>query len=125
MANKRHNIDTIAEVLIDKLNDLERTAEKIDQASKRTMKLDVSELRLLQKERNISEKSILNDLKQLQSKNQTRLPNWVLGVLFAFFLGLIGSIYFAYSSIKKVKYLEKEKDYYYQEMTKLQKIQQK
>jgi len=118
---KRHNIDTIAEVLIDKLNDLERTAEKIDQASKRIMKLDVSELRELQKEQNTSENIILSDLKKLQGKNQARLPNWILGVLFAFFLGMIGSIYFAYNSVQKVKLLEFENAYYLQKLNEFKK----
>jgi hypothetical protein len=118
---KRHNIDTIAEVLIDKLNDMERTALKIETASKRELKIDTKGLEELFLMQNTAEKTILSDLEQLQQKNKVRLPNWVLGVLFAFFLGLIGSIVFAYSSVKKVEHLQFERDYYKEKVLELQK----
>ena len=44
---KKHSIDTIAEVLIDKLTDMERVASKIESASKTELKVDVSNLKEL------------------------------------------------------------------------------
>jgi hypothetical protein len=38
-----------------------------------------------------------------------------------FFLGLIGSIVFAYSSVKKVEHLQFERDYYKEKVLELQK----
>lgn len=116
---KKHNIHTIAEVLIDKLGDMERTASKIEKASKQELKVDLKEskelfgkLAIYVKEQGKVERDILNKLERLQDKNQTRVPNWVLGVLFVFFLGAAGSMWFAYDSVKKSEYLELEKEHY-------------
>ncbi|MDB0599561.1 hypothetical protein PL373_00025 (plasmid) [Tenacibaculum maritimum] len=116
---KRHSIDTIAEVLIDKLETMEQVANKIEKVAKTSLKVDLNEQeRLLNKfaefvnDQNRVEKIILGELENLEAKSKGRLPNWVLVVLFSFFIGLIGSVYFSYSSIKKVDLLEKEKAYY-------------
>ena len=116
---KRHSIDTIAEVLIDKLETMEQVANKIEKVAKTPIKVDLNEQeRLLNKfaefvnDQNRVEKRILGELERLEEKSKGRLPNWVLVVLFSFFIGLIGSVYFSYSSIKKVDLLEKEKVYY-------------
>lgn len=121
MAKGRKNINDIAEILIEKLSDMEQVASKIDIASKRELKIDTKGLEDLFSMQNTAEKTILSDLEQLQQKNKTRLPNWVLGVLFAFFLGLIGSITFAYSSVQKVEHLQFERDYYKNKVSELQK----
>lgn len=103
---KRHNIDTIAEVLIDKLSDMERTASRIEKASSKELKLDVSELRRLMDERKKDENAILSDLNAVKEKNKGRIPNWVLGVVL---LSLLSSIVFSIYVWKKAEKYEFEK----------------
>lgn len=119
MKKKRYSIQDIAEVLVDKLDSMELVAERIEKVAEKPLKVDLkaqkellNEYEVLFNSRKKGENQILADLRDLQSKNKGRLPNWVLAVLFSFFLGLIGSIYFSYSSIKKVELLEQEKTYY-------------
>jgi primosomal protein N'' len=102
---KKHSIDTIAEVLIDKLTDMERVASRIETASKTDFKIDTSELKELFSEHKKvilnqleNEKSILRSLKQLKEKNNTRLPNWMLACLFASYLITFGVMIFLYYS---------------------------
>ncbi|MCG8740061.1 hypothetical protein G1L22_13215 [Tenacibaculum finnmarkense] len=116
---KKHSIDTIAEVLIDKLESMEQVAVKIEKVAKNPLKVDLKEQEILLNNfkeflnnKNRVENRILSQLENLESKNKGRLPNWVLAVLFSFFIGLIGSIYISYSSIKKVNLLEEENTYY-------------
>lgn len=94
---KKHNIHTIAEVLIDKLGDMERTAKRIENASKVELQVDLKEskelfgkLAIYIKEQGKVERDILNKLERLQDKNTTRLPNWILASLFVAYFGLLG-----------------------------------
>ena len=119
---KRHNIDTIAEVLIDKLGDMEKTASRIEKVAQTPLKVELNELKsILQQvagyvtEQKEASNVILSNFKQLQEKNQGRLPNWVVGVLFAFFLTFVGfSLYIwktaeTYDDQKaKAEYFERE-----------------
>ncbi|MCD8433565.1 hypothetical protein [Tenacibaculum finnmarkense] len=116
---KKHSIDTIAEVLIDKLESMEQVAGKIEKVAKNPLKVDLSEQEILLNNfkeflnnQNSVESRILSQLEHLEAKNKGRLPNWILAVLFSFFIGLICSFWFSYSSIKKIDLLEKEKQYY-------------
>ncbi|MCG8245106.1 hypothetical protein [Tenacibaculum finnmarkense] len=125
---KKHSIDTIAEVLIDKLESMEQVAGKIEKVAKNPLKVDLKEQEILLNNfkeflnnKNSVENRILEELSNLEKKNKGRLPNWVLAVLFSFFFGLIVSIYFSYSSIKKVDLLESENAYYLQKINKLKK----
>lgn len=113
---KRHSIDTIAEVLIDKLSDMEKVADKIDKASKKPLSVDLSQTKALLEE---FAGFIEKETEQKQT-NQARLPNWVIGVLFGFFLASLGTLYFSYTSIKKVDALELERDYYIMKYRELQ-----
>lgn len=125
---KRHSIDTIAEVLIDKLEIMEQVANKIEKVAKNPLKVDLNEQeRLLNKftelvnDQNRAEKRILSELESLEEKRKGRIPNWVLAVLFSFFIALIGSFYFTYSDIKKIDLLEQEKEYYKKKYLELKK----
>ncbi|WCC43758.1 hypothetical protein PJW08_00690 (plasmid) [Tenacibaculum finnmarkense] len=116
---KKHSIDTIAEVLIDKLESMEQVAGKIEKVAKNPLKVDLKEQEILLNNfkeflnnKNSLENRILEELSDLDRKNKGRLPNWVLVVLFSFFIGLICSFWFSYSNIKKIDLLEKEKQYY-------------
>ncbi|MCH3886004.1 hypothetical protein [Tenacibaculum aquimarinum] len=126
MAKKKHNIDTIAEVLIDKLDAMEQTAVRIEKVAKIPLNVNsepinllIRECRDLVSEQNSEEREILRKIENLQQKNLTRLPNWILVILFAFFIGFVGSIFFAYSSIKKVDLLERENAYFLQKLNEL------
>jgi primosomal protein N'' len=100
---KKHSIDTIAEVLIDKLTDMERVASRIETASKTDFKIDTSELKeLFSEHRKVisnqleNEKSILRSLEQLKEKNNTRLPNWILICLFASYFITFGVMFYLF-----------------------------
>lgn len=100
---KKHSIDTIAEVLIDKLTDMERVASKIESASKTELKVDVSNLKeLFSEHRKVisnqleNEKSVLRSLEQLKEKNNTRLPNWILICLFASYFITFGVMFYLF-----------------------------
>ena len=77
MNNKRHNIDTIAEVLIDKLNAMEKTARRIEEASSKELKVDTSGLELnTELLKDISE-NYLHRIEQDKIKRLT-LPKWIV-----------------------------------------------
>lgn len=133
---KKHNIHTIAEVLIDKLGDMEHTASRIEKAAKTPINVNLKSLRELfaehresiEKERReitsalakqtSEERETLREIRVLKEKNQTRVPNWVLGILFVFFLSAVGSMWYAYDSIKRVKELEEQNQFYEREFKK-------
>lgn len=126
MTKKRHSIDTIAEVLIDKLNDLEHTAQRIEKATEKELKLDVKEVRSLVEmhkktlhEQNKLEKSFLSDLKAFNDKNRTRVPNWVFALLCALFFTSLGSIYYSWKKAESYDYQKNRADFFeakYQEI---------
>lgn len=109
---KRHNIDTIAEVLIDKLNAMERTAKRIEAVSEKELKIDTSELEALLDEQKRKEGFILSDLKELQKKNSTRVPNWVLGVLGGIVLLSFGFMFYAWKKAESYDDQKFKADYY-------------
>lgn len=109
---KRHNIDTIAEVLIDKLNDMERTAKRIEAVSEKELKIDTSRLEEILDEQKIKEEYILNELKALQEKNITRVPNWVLGVLAGIVMLSFGFMFYAWSKAESYDDQKFKADYY-------------
>ena len=124
----RHSIDTIAEVLIDKLDTMEEVAARIEKVAKKPLKVDLeAQEKLLEQfatfinEQNRVEKRVLSQLEDLEAKKKGRIPNWVLGLLFVFFISSIGTIYFAISSIQKVELLEQENQYYKTEYLKAKK----
>jgi cbb3-type cytochrome oxidase subunit 3 len=130
MAKKRLNVNEIAEVLIDKFDEMEQTAVRIEKVAKTPLNVNSEPINLLIREcrdlvskQNSEEREILRKIENLQSKNLTRLPNWILGILFAFFLGFIGSIFFAYSSVKKVKFLERQNEYFMQKLDAFEKAE--
>ena len=87
MSKQRHNIDTIAEVLIDKLNDLDRTASRIEKATEQDLQVDTREL-----------KSLLSDFKAVSrdfsKKEQPKVPKWVYMIAVCCFFGYIGFMFF-------------------------------
>jgi hypothetical protein len=116
---KRHNIDTIAEVLIDKLNDMERTAKRIEQASSRELRIDSREVRELLENQKREEKAFLDDLRAVRSKNSTRVPNWVWGVIGGLVLLSFGAIFYAWSKAEDYEMQKIEAEYFEQEYNKL------
>lgn len=121
MAGKRHNIDTIAEVLIDKIEDMEKIAGRIEKASEKTLKVNVSELRELLVGQKREEKHFLSELQSLKKKNQFRLPNWVFTLLCIFFLGSIGFSVYAWKKAEAYDYANARADHYEQKYIELKK----
>ncbi|GET29421.1 hypothetical protein [Prolixibacter sp. SD074] len=77
MTNKRHNIETIAEVLIDRLNAMEKTAMRIEIAAAKELKVDTTDL-----DRKIKHLTVLTDdyIRKIE-QNKTRrlsLPKWLV-----------------------------------------------
>lgn len=119
MGNKRHNIETIAEVLIDKLNDMERTAQRIERASTRELKIDTAEMKFLIEKQRSAEESILTDLIAVKENNSTRVPNWVLGVLGGLVLCSLGFIFYAWNKAEAYDLQKQKAEYFEQEYNKL------
>lgn len=116
---KRHNIDTIAEILIDKINELDKNAKRIENTvealRKSSLKVDTDEMKQILSERSTQENAFLSHYKTLQEKNNTRLPNWILTLLIGFFLAFLGFSFYAWSQIKQVELLKAKIEYYEQE----------
>jgi len=93
---ERYSIDLIANTLIDKLNGMERTAARIEKVSKEPLKIDTEEIEKIFQAKLKEEKDILRRLRELQEKNRTRVPNWVMIVLSAVFLTSIGLSLYAW-----------------------------
>ena len=104
----RHSIDTIAEVLIDKLDTMEEVAARIQKVAKKPLKVDLeAQEKLLEQfetfinEQNRVEKRILNQLEDLEAKKKGRIPNWVLGLLFVFLLAQLELFILLFLASKK------------------------
>ena len=112
MSKKRHNIDTIAEVLIDSIDDFKKDAERIekivDELKKTRLSVDTTKFEQLIEKRNVQEIAFLIDSEKVQAKRQARLPNWLLTLIIGLFLSLIGFSFYVHHQLKKVSRLEKE-----------------
>ncbi len=93
---KRHNIGTIAEVLIEKLDDLENITKQIEIVASKELKIDTSELNVIIQNQNLKERQILIDLKNLQEQNKSRFPNWVCYALTGIFILTFASFIIAF-----------------------------
>lgn len=115
MSKKRHNIDTIAEILVDKINDLERDTKRIekvvDDLKKTRLSVDTTKFEQLIEKRNVQEIAFLIDSEKVQAKRQARLPNWLLTLIIGLFLSLIGFSFYVHHQLKKVDLLEEENGY--------------
>lgn len=116
MTKKRHNIDTIAEILIDKINDFEKSANKIGQLVKTlqesNVKIDTSTLERLNRERNEREIAFLSDFKTLTEKKYTRLPNWLLTLILVLFVLVLAFSVYAWNQVDEIKTLKQKVEYY-------------
>lgn len=121
MTKKRHNLDTIAEVLIDKLDDMEKTATRIEIASQRVQKVDTSELRELMESQTRKEAEILNGINAVKKKNETRVPNWLIAVMVAFYLTSLGFMLYAWNKAETYDEAVQRANYFEQEYNKLKK----
>lgn len=85
MKNKRHNVGTIAEILIDKLDEMEKFTQRLEKvaakAENTTLKIDASEIKRLITEQKEAQKQFLEKYMQISSKQQKRLPNGLLAVV--------------------------------------------
>lgn len=111
----RHNIDTIANVLIDKLNEMEKTAIRIERASQQPLKIDMREIEQLFQDKKKAGKAILSDLSALKEKNRGRVPSWVIVVLSAVFLISIGLSLYAWRKAEQYE-LQKSRAEHFEQM---------
>lgn len=121
MGKERHNINTIAEVLIDKLNNMERTAGRIEKASSKELKIDTAEMKTLIENQISEQKAILSDLRKLREKNKGRMPNWVLAIVLGFILSSFGVFIYSLSKEKAYQEAVEKATYFEQEYNKLKK----
>ena len=116
MTKKRHNIDTIAEILIDKINDFENSANQIAQLVKTLqesdVKIDTSTLEQLNRERDERERTFLSDFKASAEKKSARLPNWILGLILALFISSLAFSAYAWGQFKELHLLKMKIEYY-------------
>lgn len=117
---ERHNIDTIANVLIDKLNGMEKTANRIEKASQQPLKIDTQEIEEIFQARKNEENAILEGLRALQKKNRAKLPYWVIVVLSVAFLTSIGLSLYAWNKAEGYDMQKARAEHYEQLYTKSQ-----
>jgi|AntRauMFilla1563_2_1112583.scaffolds.fasta_scaffold02036_1 hypothetical protein len=115
MANKRHSTQDIAEILIDKFKDMERTAKTIEKASNKTLRIDTTELKQIMAEHRSERNQILSDIRKLREKNRARLPNWVFAVLAGLFLAFLGATVYMVDKAEKYD-MEKGRAEYYERL---------
>mgnify|MGYP000020237693 FL=1 len=128
MTKKRHNIDTIAEILIDKIDEMQSVAKQIENSTKKPLKIDTNELEILNEElqknfekQTNEQKAFLSDLKTLLQNKHARLPNWVFLLLGVFFLTSTGLIFYSWTKIENYQYEKHRADYFENEYLKLTK----
>lgn len=114
MSKTRHNINTIAEILIDNIDDFKKDAERIekivDELKKSKLSVDTTKFEELIEKRNVQEIAFLIDSKKIQTVRQSRLPNWLLTLIIGLFLSLIGFSFYTHHQLKQVNLLKKENE---------------
>lgn len=109
---QRHNIQTIAEVLIDKLNDLEKLTERVEKASEKALKVDDKDLKETLVNQTNQIKTYLSDFKSLSAKSQYSLPNWLFVLITGSFLVSFGFIYYSWTKIEDYNFQKSKADYF-------------
>lgn len=123
----RHNIDTIATVLIDKIDKMEKAAQRMEKAANSPISVDTREFEMYaadMKEFTNSalheqiklQKAFLSDLKASKLKNHTRVPGSVVIALALSFGLCISMMWYSWSmaedySFSKAKAEKYEKLY--------------
>lgn len=92
MTKQKHNISTIAEILIDKIESLSKDATRLEKSTEEikntTVKIDPHDINNLINVMNQKidiEKDILSQFKALSEEKSSRVPNWLVGSLIAGF----------------------------------------
>ncbi|MFA6402419.1 MAG: DUF6730 family protein [Salinivirgaceae bacterium] len=118
MTKQRYNVSDIAEILIEEIEAFKKSAESIklstDKLQQTKVEISKESIELLVRVLEVNQEkqkafSIL--LEKIISKSNTRLPNWVIAVVFGFFLAFIGFSFFTYKKVEKVKLLESHNEY--------------
>lgn len=96
MTKQKHNITTIAEILIDKIESLSKDATRLEKSVKEiqntTVKIDTTkgeelfnqiktENRLFLSAMTTEQNAFLSQFKALTKEKQSRVPNWLVGLL--------------------------------------------
>lgn len=116
---QRQNVEFIANALISKINAMNEVAKRIEIASEKELKIDTAEMKFLIEKQRSAEDSILRDLRDIQKKNSTRVPNWILAILAVTYLCSFG---FAMYAWKKAETYDAQKEraiYFEREFNKL------
>ena len=102
MVKQRHNIDTIAEILIDKIESLSKNAtrleESVEEIQNTTIKIekkDIDSLVDVMNQKIEIEKDILSQFKAISEIKTSRVPNWlVFALVFGFSLSTVVLVVF-------------------------------
>ena len=121
----RISVQDIAEILVQRIEKVEQSAERIEIATSKPVEVDLTEFKQLvsqviqiQKRTTEENKLILSGLRDLKNKQLTKLPNYVVIALISLFCAFIGvSIYF-HEKHQDYEYLKAERDHYKKEMIK-------
>lgn len=115
---ERLSVEHIANLLVKKLNNMERTAvhlentaKAIQEAKKTPVSIDTEEMRNIAnehlkliekktKELSTMQNAFLSDLSDLKIRNQSRVPNWIIICLMICFIGSIASMLFFFGVFK-------------------------
>lgn len=88
----RHNIQTIAEILIDKLDEIKGLSKKMEALTERPVKVDTAELQEQISSHQKEMDAFLSDLRALKMQNKSRLPGYVVFLVVFSFSVSIGLI---------------------------------
>lgn len=118
----RYSIDTIAEILIEKTDELKKSSEILEKATLRKLQIDSTELRNLVEEQKINQQTILSDFKALKDENISRVPNYVFIALTVAVLMNMGILWYTMKTVKDYNYMEMKMEHY---KTKLESLEKK
>ncbi len=105
MGKERHNVNTIAEILLQKLNDLDRLAKRIEEATKKSVPIDTTPLLEVQEEQS----RILSGFQRLAKEQDKYIPKSLLYVFITLVLMLVGSLFMNYTQRNEINVLKQWK----------------
>ncbi|PKQ60182.1 hypothetical protein BZG02_20450 [Labilibaculum filiforme] len=125
MGEKRHNVNTIAEILIENTQSLKKNAQrfedKVNEAMKTELKVDSKQAEWIHLERLKQEQAFLDELRALNKNRRLRLPNWMVVVLMLFTTILLSFSVYTWNKGEDYAKMKMERDFYlekYQELKK-------
>lgn len=116
----RYSIDTIAEILIEKTDQLKKSSEILERATQRKLQIDSTELRNLIEEQKENQRAILSDFKALKKENSSRVSNFVFIAIVVAISVNVGIYLYNMKIVKDYNYMELKLEHYQNELQKIQ-----